>query len=87
MNLILYTDFSNIDEMEVAAEDGGDQANDAGDDNDYSDTWFNSEMAMLKPLDKLLSLKIPQESLKNHCRKQDLATGLKMNQQGDIFIV
>ena len=71
--------------MQPVADAGGDAGGDA--ENEY---WANptpGPMESERQSDKLLNMKISLEQLTKHCRKQDLDTGLKMSNQGDIFIV
>ena len=73
-----------------AAGVGGEVPQEAGGDPFEDDVWLNASpylMELTRQSDRLLSVRIPQENLKNHSRKQDIVTGMRMNEQGDIFIV
>ena len=73
-----------------AAGTGSEDLQEAGGDSFEDDVWLNASPYLMEPTrqsDRLLSVRIPQENLKNHSRKQDIVTGMRMNEQGDIFIV
>ena len=44
-------------------------------------------MELTRQSDRLFSVRIPQENLKDHSRKQDIETGMRMNEQGDLYRV
>ena len=73
-----------------AAGAGSEVLQEAGGDSFEDDVWLNASPYLMEPTrqsDRLLSVRIPLENLKNHSRKQDIVTGMRMNEQGDIFIV
>ena len=73
-----------------AAGAGGEVLQETGGDPFDDDMWLNASpylMELTRQSDRLLFVSIPQENLKNHSRKQDIVTGMRMNEQGDIFIV
>ena len=73
-----------------AAGAGSEGLQEAGGDSFEDDVWLNVspyQMELTRQSDRLFSVRIPQENLKDHSRKQDIETGMRMNEQGDIFIV
>ena len=73
-----------------AAGAGGEVLQEAGGDPLEDDVWLNASPYLMEPTrqsDRLLSVRILQENLKNHSRKQDIDTGMRMNEQGDLYRV
>ena len=69
---------------------GGKVPQEAGGDPFEDDVWLNASPYLMEPTrqsDRLLSVRILQENLKNHSRKQDIDTGMRMKEQGDIFFM
>ena len=73
-----------------AAGAGSEDLQESGGDSFEDDVWLNASPYLMEPTrqsDRFFSVRIPQENLKNHSRKQDIETGMRMNELGDIFIV
>ena len=69
---------------------GGEVPQEAGGDPFEDDVWLNASPYLMEPTrqsDRLLSVRILQENLKNHSRKQDIDTGMRMKEQGNIFFM
>ena len=73
-----------------AAGAGSEVLQEAGGDSFEDDVWLNVspyQMELTRQSDRLFSVRIPQEKLKDHSRKQDIETGMRMNEQGDLYRV
>ena len=73
-----------------AAGAGSEVLQEAGGDSFEDDVWLNASPYLMEPTrqsDRLFSVRIPQENLKDHSRKQDFETGMRMNEQGDLYRV
>ena len=73
-----------------AAGAGSEVLQEAGGDSFEDDVWLNASPYLMEPTRqsyRLFSVRIPQENLKDHSRKQDFETGMRMNEQGDLYRV